>query len=185
AMQDALPVRVSERAGVAVNRRQPVAAFRQHRDGGGGLGRQGQRREDALGARQGTLDRLPFFAQGGDRLEEALQENQERRERSQRDIERVERLSRSGPEQRGDRQGRENGGHRRVEGRERRGAVRRGQDISEHPTKPSGGLAFTTECANDLRAPQAFLETSGERSHRDAGGALGLPEVYLQVPDDD
>jgi len=28
------------------------------------------------------LDRLPFLAQGGDRLEEALQENQERRERA-------------------------------------------------------------------------------------------------------
>ena len=82
-MQDRLPFRVSERDVVEVNRRQPIGAFRRHGDRRGGFGRQGQRRENALGARHGTLDRLPFFAQRGDRLEEALQENQERRERPQ------------------------------------------------------------------------------------------------------
>jgi hypothetical protein len=163
-----------------MNRRAFAAVLRPRRGRSCVLGREGQRGEDALGAGQSSLDRLPLFAQRRDRLEDALKENQERRQGAERDAERFERRARPGPQQGGDRQRRQHGGDGRVQGGEACGTVRRRQRFAEHLAESSDRFALTAERANDLDASQALLQPSRERPDRDARRSLGLTHAHLQ-----
>ncbi len=145
----------------------------------------GQGREDALGAGHRSLNGLPLFAERGDRLEDALQENQKRRQGAERDAERGERLARPGPQERGDRQRRQNRGHGRVERRIACRAVRCRQRVAEHPPKSADRLALSAEGANDLDASEILLQARGERPDGDSRGALRLADADLQEPERD
>ena len=63
------------------------------------IGRQREHLEDALGAGQGALHRLPLVAERRDRLEEALEEQDEGGQRPERDLPGREDPARPGPEQ--------------------------------------------------------------------------------------
>src|SRR5215470_18650643 len=76
----------------------------------------GEGREDALGAGHRPLNRLPLFAERGDRLKDTLQEDEKRRQGAERDTERGEALTRAGPQERRERQRGQDGGDRSVEG---------------------------------------------------------------------
>ena len=178
-MQHRLAFGVAEDDVDQMNRRWLIAV-RMNRARSCALGGHGQGREDALGAGQGSLDRLPLFAESRDRLEDALKENQERRQGAERDAEGFEHRSRSGPQESGHRQRCQDCGHRCVEGGEARGAVRCRQCTAEHLPEASDRFALPAECANDLDAPQALLEAGRERPDRDAGRAFGLADAYLQ-----
>ena len=96
AVQDRLVVSVSEHDVLEIDRSDLTSAVPVPCSAPAVIGREGQRREDPLGASHRSLDRLPLFAERGDRLEEALEKNQERGQRPDGDAKRAGRLLRPG-----------------------------------------------------------------------------------------
>src|SRR5439155_13868899 len=129
------------------------------------LWRQRECAEDAFGTGHRALHGLPLLAQRRNRLEEALHEKEERRQGAEGDAECRERLLRPGPQQRRDRERREDRGHRRIDGGEERRTVGRGQAATEYLTKPRHELRHAPEGPNHLGAPEILLEASVDRSH--------------------
>src|SRR5207244_2450549 len=122
------------------------------------VGWQTEHLEDALGARERALNRLPLVAERRDRLEELLKEQDERRQRPDRDSPRREQVTRTSPQQ--DR--RCTGGEGCHDREVPRGIDRRtveGQErLAEGGAEPGHELGLGGEGADHFHAAETFLE---------------------------